>query len=71
MMSALLKILRRKNGVIRFKVLMLALSRGRAWPDDPEVRELMRRKSVAYIHVNELAGLFCRELFVARPTTIG
>jgi len=39
--------------------------------EDPEVRELMRRKGVAYIHVNELAGLFCRELFVARPTTIG
>jgi len=25
----------------------------------------MRRKGVAYIHVNELAGLFCRELSVA------
>jgi 3-hydroxymyristoyl/3-hydroxydecanoyl-(acyl carrier protein) dehydratase len=26
---------------------------------------LMKRKGVAYIHLNELAGLFCRELFVA------
>jgi hypothetical protein len=33
--------------------------------EDPEVRELMKRKGAAYIHVNELAGLFCRELFVA------
>jgi hypothetical protein len=39
--------------------------RGGGHGRDPEVRELMKRKGVAYIHVNELAGLFCRELFVA------
>ena len=33
--------------------------------EDPEVREMLKRKGVGYIHVNELAGLFCRELFVA------
>jgi hypothetical protein len=33
--------------------------------DDPQIQALLRQKGVAYIHVNELAGLFCRELFVA------
>jgi malonyl CoA-acyl carrier protein transacylase len=65
MMSALLRALRRKNGPIRFKALMLPPVEGAGMAEDPEVRELMRRKGVAYIHVNELAGLFCRELFVA------
>jgi len=33
--------------------------------EDPEVRDVLRRRGVAYVHVHELAGLFCRELFVA------
>ena len=65
MMSALLRYLRRKNGAIRFKALMLPPVEGAGMAEDPEVREMMRRKGVAYIHVNELAGLFCRELSVA------
>ena len=65
MMSALLRTLSRKNGAIRFKALMLPPVEGAGMAEDPEVRELMKRKGVAYIHVNELAGLFCRELFVA------
>jgi hypothetical protein len=31
--------------------------------EDSHVRDLMRRMGASYIHVNELAGLFCRELF--------
>jgi NAD(P)-dependent dehydrogenase (short-subunit alcohol dehydrogenase family)/acyl carrier protein len=65
MMSALLKNLHRKNGSITFKALMLPPVEGAGMAEDPEVRELMKRKGVAYIHVNELAGLFCRELFAA------
>jgi Polyketide synthase dehydratase/KR domain len=65
MMSALLRTLRRKNGSIRIKALMLPPVEGAGMADDPEIRELMKRKGAAYIHVNELAGLFCRELFVA------
>jgi NAD(P)-dependent dehydrogenase (short-subunit alcohol dehydrogenase family)/3-hydroxymyristoyl/3-hydroxydecanoyl-(acyl carrier protein) dehydratase len=65
MMSALLRNLRRKNGAIRFKALMLPPVEGAGMAEDPEVRELMKRRGAAYIHVNELAGLFCRELFVA------
>jgi len=65
MMSALLRYLGRKNGAIRFKALMLPPVEGAGMAEDPAVRELMRRKGVAYIQVNELAGLFCRELLVA------
>ena len=65
MMSALLRSLRRKNSAIRFKALMLPPVEGAGMAEDPEVRELMKWKGAAYIHVNELAGLFCRELFVA------
>src|SRR5208337_1310064 len=38
---------------------------GAGMAEDEEVRELLKRKGVAYNHVNELAGLFCRELFAA------
>jgi NAD(P)-dependent dehydrogenase (short-subunit alcohol dehydrogenase family)/3-hydroxymyristoyl/3-hydroxydecanoyl-(acyl carrier protein) dehydratase len=67
MMSALLRYLHSKNGDIRFKALMLPPVEGTGMADDPGVRELLKRKGVEYIHVNELAGLFCRELFVAPP----
>ncbi|MBE0616332.1 MAG: SDR family NAD(P)-dependent oxidoreductase, partial [Proteobacteria bacterium] len=65
MMSALVQALRRKNGAIRFKALMLPPVEGTGMAEAPEVRALLRRRGVGYIHVQELAGLFCRELFVA------
>ena len=65
MMSALLRSLRRKNGAIRFKALMLPPVEGAGMAEDPEVRDFLRRRGVGYVHVQELAGLFCRELFVA------
>ena len=65
MMSALLSTLRRENGAIRCKALMLPPVEGAGMADDPELRELLKRKGVAYIHAHELAGLFCRELVVA------
>ena len=65
MMSALFRYLGRKNRAVRFKALMLPPIEGAGMADDPMVRELMRRKGVAYVQVNELAGLFCRELLVA------
>jgi hypothetical protein len=65
MMSALIRELRRQNDAIRFKALMLPPIEGAGMAEDPDIRELMRRKGVAYIHVNELAGLFCRELFAS------
>jgi len=65
MMSALFGTLRRKNSAIRFKALMLPPVEGAGMADDPELRDLLKRKGVGYIHASELAGLFCRELFVA------
>jgi malonyl CoA-acyl carrier protein transacylase len=65
MMSALIRTLGRKNGAIRFKALMLPPIEGAGMAEDPDIRELMRRMGASYIHVNELAGLFCRELFVS------
>ena len=62
MMSALLRTLRRENIAIRCKALMLPPVEGGGMADDPELRALLKLKGVAYIHVNELAGLFCREL---------
>jgi malonyl CoA-acyl carrier protein transacylase len=65
MMSALLRQLSRENSTIRFKALMLPPVKGAGMADDPEIQALLEKKGVAYIHVNELAGLFCRELFAA------
>ena len=65
MMSALLRYLGRKNGSVRFKALMLPPVEGAGMAENAEVRELLKRKGVAYIHAHELAALFCRELFVA------
>jgi NAD(P)-dependent dehydrogenase (short-subunit alcohol dehydrogenase family) len=65
MMSALLRYLRRKHGTIRFKALMLPPVEGAGMAEAPEVRDMLRRRGVAYVHVKELANLFCRELFVA------
>jgi malonyl CoA-acyl carrier protein transacylase len=63
MMSAVIRTLRRKNSAIRFKALMLPPIEGAGMAEDPDTQELMRMKGVSYIHVHELAGLFCRELF--------
>ena len=65
MMSALLRHLHRKHSGIRFKALMLPPIEGAGMAEAPEVRDMLKRRGVGYVHVNELAGLFCRELFVA------
>jgi len=65
MMSALIRALRRKNDTIRFKALMLPPVEGAGMAENPDVRALMKRMGAAYVHVNELAELFCRELFVS------
>ncbi len=65
MMSALLRHLGRENSPIRFKALMLPPVEGAGMADDPEIQALLKQKGVGYIHVNALAGLFCRELFIA------
>jgi malonyl CoA-acyl carrier protein transacylase len=65
MMSGLLSSLRRENGAILCKALMLPPIDGAGMAENPELRELLKLKGVGYIHADELAGLFCRELLVA------
>ncbi|WP_319585642.1 SDR family NAD(P)-dependent oxidoreductase [uncultured Desulfobulbus sp.] len=65
MMSALLSTFRQKHSAIRFKALMLPPIEGAGMAEDPHVRDLMKRMGASYVHVAELAGLFCRELFVS------
>lgn len=67
MMSALISTLRRGKSAIRFKALMLPPIEGAGMAEDPHVRDLMRRMGASYVHVSELAGLFCRELFGSSP----
>jgi malonyl CoA-acyl carrier protein transacylase len=67
MMAALLRHLGKENKAVRFKALMLPPVQGAGMADDPEIQALLKQKGVGYIHVNELAGLFCRELFIAPP----
>ncbi len=67
MMAALISTLRRGKSAIRFKALMLPPIEGAGMAENPHVRDLMRRMGASYIHVNELAGLFCRELFGSSP----
>jgi malonyl CoA-acyl carrier protein transacylase len=65
MMAALLRQLGQENKAVRFKALMLPPVEGAGMADDPEIQALLKQKGVGYIHVNALAGLFCRELFFA------
>jgi len=69
-MSALASHLRAENDGVRFKALMLPPIEGAGMAEDPEIRALMKRMNAAYVHVDELGGLFCRELFVAPPEDI-
>ena len=72
MMSALLRYLRRKNGAVRFKALMLPPVEGTGMAENPEVRALLRRRGVAYVHVDELSRpVLPGTLASPRPTTIG
>ena len=51
------------------KAVMLPPIEGTGMADDPEVKELLKRKGLesAYVHTDELAQMFCRELFLAPP----
>ena len=65
-MAALTHLIASRQPSVRAKALMLPPIEGAGMADDPELRELMRLKGMgeAYISVNELAEMFCRELFL-------
>ncbi|HMK33423.1 MAG TPA: SDR family NAD(P)-dependent oxidoreductase [Desulfomonilaceae bacterium] len=64
-MAALMTLLHEQNDSVLFKALMLPPIEGAGMAEDPEIKTLMKRMNAAYIHADELAALFCRELFVA------
>jgi hypothetical protein len=53
------------------KALMLPPIEGTGMAEDPEVKALMKLKglSSAFVHADELAQMFCRELLLAPPQT--
>ncbi len=65
MMAALIKAFRQKHGTICCKALMLPPIEGAGMAENPHVRDLMKRLGASYLQVVELAGLFCRELFLS------
>ena len=69
-MSALASHLSANNDSVRFKAMMLPPIEGAGMAEDPEIRALMKRMNASYVHVEELGGLFCRELFIAPPEDV-
>ncbi|MCL5124085.1 MAG: SDR family NAD(P)-dependent oxidoreductase [Deltaproteobacteria bacterium] len=63
MMSGLLRSLKSFHSRINFKALMLPPIEGAGMAENSEIRELMRRMNASYITINELSGMFLRELF--------
>jgi hypothetical protein len=68
-MSASVRAWSRTHENLIAKALMLPPIEGTGMADDPEVKELMKRKglSTAFVHADELAQLFCHELCLAPP----
>jgi len=62
MMASLMSYLRSQNPSVRFKALILPPIEGAGMAENAEIRALMKRMNAGYIHVDELAGLFGREL---------
>lgn len=67
MMSALMSHLKRVDDSILFKALILPPIEGAGMAENQEIRALMKRMNAAYLHAEELAALFSRELLLA-PT---
>ncbi len=65
MMSALMMYFSQQRPETIFKSLMLPPIEGVGMADTPEIRALMKRAHTDYIHVNEFAALFWRELFMS------
>lgn len=69
-MSAFMRHLRSVNDGLLCKALMLPPIEGTGMAENPEIRALMKRMNADYVHADELAGLFGREIFIARPDDV-
>ncbi len=65
MMSALMNFLAGRKESVTFKALFLPPIEGAGMADNSEIRSLMARMNAAYVNVQELSVLFCRELLLA------
>ncbi|MBI5251754.1 MAG: SDR family NAD(P)-dependent oxidoreductase, partial [Desulfomonile tiedjei] len=65
MMSALISQLRALNQSILFKAFVLPPIEGAGMAEDSEIKALMKRMNAGYVHAEELAALFSRELLLA------
>ena len=65
LMSGFLRSIKSFYPRINFKALMLPPIEGAGMAENSEVRELMRRMNASYITLDELSGMFLRELFNA------
>jgi len=65
MMSALLPYVMRQRPDTICKSFMLPPIEGTGMADTPEIRALMKRAHTGYVHVDEFAVLFWRELFLS------
>jgi len=65
-LSALLRSLMASHEGLISKALMLPPIEGTGMAEDPEVKELMKLKGLesAFVHADEFAQMFCRELFL-------
>ena len=65
-LSALLRAWASSHEGLVAKALMLPPIEGAGMAEDPEVKELMKLKGLesAFVHADELAQMFCRELFL-------
>jgi acyl transferase domain-containing protein/NAD(P)H-dependent flavin oxidoreductase YrpB (nitropropane dioxygenase family)/NAD(P)-dependent dehydrogenase (short-subunit alcohol dehydrogenase family)/acyl carrier protein len=68
-LSALLRSFRASHEGLISKALMLPPIEGTGMAEDPEVKELMKLKGLepAFVQADELAQIFCRELFLGPP----
>jgi hypothetical protein len=71
-MSALIAAQGPPVGLLLAKAFMLPPIEGVGMADDPEVKELLKLKGLekAYVHAEEFAQLFVRELFLGNPTDV-
>jgi NAD(P)-dependent dehydrogenase (short-subunit alcohol dehydrogenase family) len=67
--SALLRSFSTSTEGLVSKALMLPPIEGTGMAEDPEVKTLMKLKGLepAFVHADELAQMFCRELFIGPP----
>ena len=69
-MSGLLSYFSSIHGDILFKAFMLPPIEGAGMADNQEIKAVMKLMNAGYVHVDELSGLFARELLLGPPEDV-